>query len=99
MKRGILLIGLALMVFSPFRLAHAQQAGKVPRIGFLGTTSPSAISARVEGFRQGLRENGYIEGQNIAIEYRWAEGKRENPKSKIVRRFRPTCWRADRVIR
>jgi putative ABC transport system substrate-binding protein len=75
MKRGILLIGLALVVFSPFCLAHAQQAGKVPRIGFLGTTSPSAISARVEGFRQGLRENGYIEGQNIAIEYRWAEGK------------------------
>ena len=55
--------------------AHAQQPTKIPRIGFLGTTSPSSISTRVEGFRQGLRENGYVEGQNITIEYRWAEGK------------------------
>ena len=55
--------------------AEAQQPTKIPRIGFLGTSSPSAISVRVEGFRQGLRENGYVEGQNIAIEYRWAEGK------------------------
>ena len=56
-------------------MAEAQQPTKIPRIGFLGTSSPSAISVRVEGFRQGLRENGYVEGQNIAIEYRWAEGK------------------------
>jgi putative ABC transport system substrate-binding protein len=55
--------------------AEAQQATKIPRIGFLGTTSPSDISVRIEGFRQGLRENGYVEGKNIAIEYRWAEGK------------------------
>ena len=54
--------------------AEAQQT-KVPRLGFLGTTSSSDISTRVEGFRQGLRELGYIEGQNIAVEYRWAEGK------------------------
>ena len=53
----------------------AQQPKKVPRIGFLGTTSPTDISVRVEGFRQGLRENGYVEGRNITIEYRWAEGK------------------------
>jgi putative ABC transport system substrate-binding protein len=52
--------------------AWAQQ---MPRIGFLGTNSPSDISARLEGFRQGLKETGYIEGQNIAVEYRWAEGK------------------------
>ena len=46
----------------------------MPRVGFLGTTSPSDISARIEALRQGLREIGYIEGQNISIEYRWAEG-------------------------
>src|SRR5919108_4938408 len=56
-------------------VAQAQQPKKVSRIGFLGTSSPSAISTRVEGFRQGLRENGYVEGQNIIVEYRWAEGK------------------------
>ena len=55
--------------------AHAQQTKKIPRIGFLGTASPSIISARLEAFRQGLRELGYIEGKNIVVEYRWAEGK------------------------
>jgi len=54
---------------------EAQQLKKVPRIGFLGATSPSTISARVEAFRQGLRELGYVEGKNIFIEWRFAEGK------------------------
>ena len=52
--------------------ASAQQT---PRLGFLGTTSPSDISARIAMFRRGLREAGYVDGQNISIEYRWAEGK------------------------
>src|SRR2546426_1501009 len=51
----------------------AQQ--KVPRIGFLIISSPSAASPRVEAFQQGLRELGYVEGKNIIIEYRSAEGK------------------------
>ncbi len=55
--------------------AEAQQPKKVPRIGFLSTTSPAALSARIEVFRQGLRELGYVEGKNIVIEYRYAEGK------------------------
>jgi putative ABC transport system substrate-binding protein len=55
--------------------AEAQQPKKIPRIGFLGVTSPSTISARIEAFRQGLREFGYVEGKNIVIEYRYAEGK------------------------
>ena len=55
--------------------ARAQQPKKVPRIGFLGATTLPATSARIEAFRQGLRELGYIEGKNIVIEYRWAEGK------------------------
>jgi putative tryptophan/tyrosine transport system substrate-binding protein len=57
--------------------AEAQQPKKVPRIGFLGATYPSTNAARIEGFRQGLRELGYLEGKNIVIEYRWAEGKPE----------------------
>jgi putative tryptophan/tyrosine transport system substrate-binding protein len=56
---------------------RAQQAGKVPRIGFLGVGSPSTFAARLEGFRQGLRDFGYIEGATITIEYRWAEGRYE----------------------
>ena len=56
-------------------MAQAQQAMKVPRIGFLSAASPSAISARTEAFRQGLREVGYVEGKNIIIEWRSAEGK------------------------
>jgi putative tryptophan/tyrosine transport system substrate-binding protein len=56
-------------------LAEAQQPTKVPRIGFLGATPASGISDRIEPFRHGLRELGYVEGKNIFIEYRWAEGK------------------------
>jgi putative tryptophan/tyrosine transport system substrate-binding protein len=57
--------------------AHAQQAGKVYRIGFLGN-STAALEANLVGpFREGLRDLGYVEGQNILIEYRWAEGEYE----------------------
>jgi putative ABC transport system substrate-binding protein len=55
--------------------ADAQQAGKVPRIGFLGTLSPSDTSPRLDAFRQALRELGWVEGQNIVIDYRYAEGR------------------------
>ena len=55
--------------------ARAQQPKKVPRIGFLGFTSLSAIAARIEAFRQGLREFGYVEGKNVVVEYRSAEGE------------------------
>lgn len=56
-------------------VARAQPAGKTPRVGFLMSTSPSAIADRVEAFRRGLSELGYVEGKNIVVEYRWAEGK------------------------
>jgi putative ABC transport system substrate-binding protein len=56
-------------------VARAQQPKKVPRIGYLSNTDPARESARSEAIRLGLRELGYIEGQNIAIEYRYAEGK------------------------
>jgi putative tryptophan/tyrosine transport system substrate-binding protein len=54
---------------------EAQQHEKVPRIGFLSTASLSSLSPRLEAFRGGLREVGYVEGRNITIEYRSAEGK------------------------
>src|SRR4030095_2706500 len=55
--------------------AEAQQAGKIPRIGFLFVNFASSTPARYEAFRQGLRELGYVEGKNIVIESRYAEGK------------------------
>ena len=55
--------------------AAAQQPTKIPRIGTLIGTPPSAHSARIEAFRQGLRELGYVEGKNIVIEWRFADGK------------------------
>ena len=70
---------LLLILSIPFSPAspEAQQPGKVTRIGFLGEESPSSMAARVEVFRQGLRELGYVEGKNITIEYRFGEGRRE----------------------
>ena len=56
-------------------IAEAQQPKKVPRIGFLGASSASVLAARIEAFRQGLRDLGYVEGKNIVIEWRSAEGK------------------------
>jgi len=56
-------------------VAEAQPKAGVPRIGYLGNSSPSLESDLVDAFRQGLGEFGYTEGQNITIEYRWAEGK------------------------
>jgi putative tryptophan/tyrosine transport system substrate-binding protein len=56
--------------------AHAQQTGKLPTIGFLGSSTPSAMSQWVAAFVQRLRDLGWIEGYTVAIEYRWAEGRR-----------------------
>ena len=69
-----LAIALFLMTLSWSHPAEAQQPKKVPRIGFLAPGSPSSDSPRVDPFRQGLQELGYIEGQNIVIELRFAEG-------------------------
>ncbi|PYV94053.1 MAG: ABC transporter substrate-binding protein [Acidobacteria bacterium] len=55
--------------------AEAQQPTKIPRIGYLAAISLSTLAARTEAFRQGLRELGYVEGKNIVIEWRSAEGK------------------------
>ena len=57
--------------------AEAQQSVKLARIGYLGTGSPGEMAPSLQAFRQGLRELGYVEGRNIAFEYRWAEGRME----------------------
>src|SRR5262245_62569369 len=56
--------------------ARAQQSG-MPVIGLLNPTSPDIFADRLRGFRQGLNENGYIEGDNVTIVYRWAENQME----------------------
>jgi ABC-type uncharacterized transport system substrate-binding protein len=65
-------------------IAEAQQPTKVPRIGFLSASSPSSVSVRVEAFRQGLRELGYVEGKNIVIDWRYAQGKVERLRELAV---------------
>ena len=55
--------------------AHAQQQRPIPLIGFLHSASPGPFARAVDAFRQGLSEAGYVEGENVAIEYRWAEGQ------------------------
>ena len=78
---------------------QAQQPAKIPRIGFLARRSASAIAARIEAFRQGLRELGYIEGKNIIIEWRSAEGKPNAaaslPPSSCVSRSTSSSLRSD----
>ena len=63
------------LVLGWVRMAAAEQPTKIPRIAFLGTASASVVATRVEAFREGLRELGYVEGKNIVMEYRFGEGK------------------------
>ena len=71
----IVIVVLAILV-APLT-ATAQQPAQLPRIGYLSATPPAANAGRLEAFRQGLRALGYVEGQNIVIEYRYAAGQLE----------------------
>jgi putative tryptophan/tyrosine transport system substrate-binding protein len=73
-RQFITLLGGAAAVAWP-RAVTAQQTGKMSRIGYLGSSSPSLEPHYVEAFRQKLRDLGHVEGENIVIEYRWAEGQ------------------------
>jgi putative ABC transport system substrate-binding protein len=75
MNRRTAIRRLATFFLTSASLAGAQQPKKVPLLGYLSANAPASESARAEGIRLALRERGYIEGQNIAIEYRYAEGK------------------------
>ena len=69
-----LLGGATLLLAAKARRARAQQPA-MPVIGLLDSRSPDALTDRLRGFRQGLKDTGYVEGENVAIEYRWAENQ------------------------
>ena len=75
MKRIATLVAIILALVGYGAIATAQQPKKIPRIGYLSAQDPARESARSEAIRRALREFGYIGGQNIAFEYRYAEGK------------------------
>jgi putative tryptophan/tyrosine transport system substrate-binding protein len=75
MRKTVISFALTALFYVLCASADAQQTGKVPRIGYLSNRDPASESARSEAIRLALRELGYIEGQNIAIEYRYAEAK------------------------
>ena len=77
MKNKITVLTLCAMLFALCFAAEAQQPARIPRIGFLIASSPSTVAPRMDAFLQGLRELGYMEGKNIVIERRHAEGKQE----------------------
>ncbi len=76
-RHSVLWLALGTLLFGLCLPAEAQQSSKVLRIGVLNATSASASAARIDAFRQGLRDLGYEEGKNIVIEYRYADGKLE----------------------
>jgi ABC-type uncharacterized transport system substrate-binding protein len=73
MKKNIA-VALSAVLLALCSSASAQQPKKVPRIGYLGAFTPSASALLLDAFRQGLGELGYVEGRNVFIDYRWAEG-------------------------
>jgi putative ABC transport system substrate-binding protein len=76
-KAGLSSILIAVVLLAVGVMAEAQQPKKVPRIGYLSSLDAARESTRSEAIRMALRELGYIEGQNIATEYRYLEGKRD----------------------
>jgi putative tryptophan/tyrosine transport system substrate-binding protein len=77
MTRKTLSVVLTILFLATVNPAPAQQPKKLPQIGYLSSGNPTSESTRSEGIRLALRERGYIEGQNIAIEYRYSEGKQD----------------------
>jgi putative tryptophan/tyrosine transport system substrate-binding protein len=76
-RKWVGIFAIALTIAFGGAVAQAQQPARIPRIGILIPSSASSNSARVEALRQRLRELGYVEGKNVVIEYRYAEGKLE----------------------
>src|SRR5947207_12870450 len=75
MNKKIVVSFLATLILVSVHFGEAQQPKKLPRIGFLGSSTAALEENLVGPFREGLRDLGYVEGKNILIEYRWAEGK------------------------
>ncbi len=84
MKRAAVLSILVVVMLLPVAvIAEAQQAAKVPRIGVLMAGSRSIAKPRLEAFQEGLRELGYVEGKNVVLEYRYAEGRPETLPKRV----------------
>jgi putative tryptophan/tyrosine transport system substrate-binding protein len=83
MKAKILVYALPVLILATVHLADAQQPTKVPRIGYLQGGSLAASTHRIEAFRQGLRDLGYVEGKNIAIEWRSQEGTYQHIRDRL----------------
>jgi putative ABC transport system substrate-binding protein len=86
MNKRIVVPVVAALILASVHLAEAQQPKKVPRIGYLVTGSLDSPETRalLDAFRQGLREHGYVEGQNIVVEYRAADGKIEQLPARVT---------------
>ena len=76
-RTAVRLVLCALSLLTAPLAATAQQAGGTVTIGYLGNASPSLEADLVDAFREGLRQFGYVEGQNLVIRYQWAEGQQE----------------------
>jgi putative tryptophan/tyrosine transport system substrate-binding protein len=88
MKGKVKVLTLSAMLLTLSFSADAQEAKRIPRIGILFGASPSANAGRVEAFRQGLQELGYIDGKNLLIEDRYAEGKLDRLPALTAELFR-----------
>jgi len=76
MVERLVVVTLAVVILLMPLAAETQPAGRLPRVGFLGNMAPPPPPvSQLDGFLEGLRELGYVEGHNILIEYRWARGK------------------------
>jgi ABC-type uncharacterized transport system substrate-binding protein len=85
MTKKIIFLALCSLLVALVHLADAQQPAKVPRIGYVsGSGDPQTPGPRVEAFRRGLRDLGYIEGKNILVEYRYVEGKLDRVPSLVA---------------
>jgi putative ABC transport system substrate-binding protein len=88
MNKRIFGFALCAMLFALCFTVEAQQPKKIPRVGLLTVTPPSSLAPRIDAFREALHQLGYIEGQNITIEYRHAEGKRDQLPEVAAKLFR-----------
>src|ERR1041385_3494211 len=75
MRSRLLIPFFCCLLFGPCSSTEAQQAKRVPVVGYVDAGSPATTGERAQGFTQGLNELGYVDGQNLTIEYRWADGK------------------------
>jgi putative ABC transport system substrate-binding protein len=80
-RHSVLCAVLGALHFALCYSASAQQSTKIPRVAFLGTASASVVADRIEAFRKGLRDLGYVDEQNILLEYRFGEGKSDEVSS------------------